>query len=31
VFNRPSTSGRWTFAQIPQLLLPGDSAEIAAV
>jgi len=31
VFNRPSTSARWTFAQVPQLLLPGDSAEIAPV
>jgi hypothetical protein len=30
VFNRPSSSARWTFAQVPQLLLPGDSAEIAA-
>jgi hypothetical protein len=28
VLNRPSTSAPWTFAQVPQLLLPGDSAEI---
>ena len=28
VFDRPRASGGWTFAQIPQLLLPGDSPEI---
>jgi hypothetical protein len=29
VFNRPSPSTQWTFVQVPQLLLPGDSAEIS--
>lgn len=24
VFDRPSGSGTWSFAQVPQLLLPGD-------
>lgn len=30
VFNRPNASAGWTFAQVLQLLLPGDSAEIGA-
>jgi hypothetical protein len=27
VFDRASASGAWSFAQVPQLLLSGDSAE----
>jgi broad specificity phosphatase PhoE len=28
VFDRPRGSGGWTFAEVPQLLLPGDSPEV---
>ena len=27
VFDRPDQSGMWSFAQVPQRLLPGDSAD----
>jgi broad specificity phosphatase PhoE len=27
IFNRPSGTAQWTFTQVPQLLLPGDSSE----
>lgn len=30
VFHRPSATAQWTFTQVPQLLLPGDSAEIVS-
>ena len=29
VLSRANASAPWTFAQVPQLLLPGDSAEIS--
>jgi len=29
VFDRLNGSDRWTFAQVPQLLLPGDSSDVS--
>ena len=29
VFSRPNAAAEWSFGQVPQLLLPGDSPEIA--
>lgn len=29
VFDRPRGSAGWTFAQVPQLLLPGDNSDIS--
>lgn len=28
VFDRPAGSGKWSFTQVPQQLLPGDSADL---
>ena len=30
VFDRPSALAKWNFAQVPQMLLPGDNSEIIA-